>query len=134
MNFKAVLALPKTARSAQTHETISFIWIVWSTLYVYLWKFAQNIHPKYSFIWPYSFNWYLRVRSFFNTKKTVTNETLHCSTCQIADFPFDCCHFLVFFVNNYFLSWTTWWQYLSVSRALCTSKMTHDTLLCECSI
>ena len=37
MNFKAVLTLPKTARSAQTHKSISFIWIVWSTLYVYLW-------------------------------------------------------------------------------------------------
>ena len=34
MNFKAVLALPKTACSAQTHKSISFIWIVWSTLYV----------------------------------------------------------------------------------------------------
>ena len=32
MNFKAVLALPKTARFAQTHKSISFIWIVWSTL------------------------------------------------------------------------------------------------------
>ena len=36
LNFKAVLALPKTAGSAQTHKSISFIWIVWSTLYVYL--------------------------------------------------------------------------------------------------
>ena len=27
-NFKAVLALPKTARSAQTHKSVSFIWIV----------------------------------------------------------------------------------------------------------
>ena len=27
----------KTARSAQTHKSISFILIVWSTLYVYLW-------------------------------------------------------------------------------------------------
>ena len=35
-NFRAVLALPKTARSAETHKSISFIWIVWSTLYVYL--------------------------------------------------------------------------------------------------
>jgi hypothetical protein len=35
--FKAALALPKTAGSAQTHKSISFIWIVWSTLYVYLW-------------------------------------------------------------------------------------------------
>ena len=33
---KIVLALAKTARSAQTHKSISFIWIVWSTLYVYL--------------------------------------------------------------------------------------------------
>ena len=30
----AVLALPKMARSAQTHKSISFI--VWSTLYAYL--------------------------------------------------------------------------------------------------
>ena len=37
LNFKVVLALPKTACSAQTHKSISFIWIVWSTLYVYLW-------------------------------------------------------------------------------------------------
>ena len=37
MNFKAILALLKTAHSAQTHTSISFIWIVWSTLYVYLW-------------------------------------------------------------------------------------------------
>ena len=36
MNFKAVLALPKMACSAQTHKSISFIWIIWSTLYVYL--------------------------------------------------------------------------------------------------
>ena len=35
-NFKAVLVLPNTAGSAQTHKSISFIWIVWSTLYVYL--------------------------------------------------------------------------------------------------
>ena len=28
--------LPKTAGSAQTHKSMSFIWIVWSTLYVYL--------------------------------------------------------------------------------------------------
>jgi len=33
LNFKAVLVLPKTAGSAQTHKSISFIWIVWSTLY-----------------------------------------------------------------------------------------------------
>ena len=27
MNFRAVLALPKTAGSAQTHKSMSFIWI-----------------------------------------------------------------------------------------------------------
>ena len=43
MYFKAVLALPKTARSAQTHKSISFIWIVWSTLYVYLWSRLQTL-------------------------------------------------------------------------------------------
>ena len=31
MNFRAVLVLPKTAGSAQTHKSISFILIVWST-------------------------------------------------------------------------------------------------------
>ena len=36
LNFKGVLALPKTTRFAQTHKSISFIWLVWSTLYVYL--------------------------------------------------------------------------------------------------
>ena len=36
------------ARSAQTHKSISFIYIVWSTLYVYLWLcptfFLQDIN------------------------------------------------------------------------------------------
>ena len=43
LNFKTVLALPKTARSAQTHKIISFIWIVWSTLYVYLCLKSKSI-------------------------------------------------------------------------------------------
>ena len=42
MNSRAVLALPKTAGSAQTHQIMSFIWIVWSTLYVYLCFQHQN--------------------------------------------------------------------------------------------
>ena len=37
LTFRAVLVLPKTAGSAQTHKSMSFIWIVWSTLYVYFW-------------------------------------------------------------------------------------------------
>ena len=42
LNFKAGLALPKMARSAQTDKSISFIWIVWSTLYVYLCFYLEN--------------------------------------------------------------------------------------------
>ena len=42
MKFKAVLALTKKARSAQTQKSISFIWIVWSTLYVYLCFYPQS--------------------------------------------------------------------------------------------
>ena len=38
LNFRAVLVLPKMAASAQTHKSMSFIWVVWSTLYVYLWS------------------------------------------------------------------------------------------------
>jgi hypothetical protein len=37
LNSRAVLVLPKTASFAQTHQSMSFILIVWSTLYVYLW-------------------------------------------------------------------------------------------------
>ena len=47
--FEHFLVLPKTAGSAQTQKSMSFIWIVWSTLYVYLWKGAGTCsHGK----WP----------------------------------------------------------------------------------
>ena len=46
LNFNAVLALPKTARSAQTQKSISFIWIVLSTLYVYLWTMVEKRKKK----------------------------------------------------------------------------------------
>jgi hypothetical protein len=46
LNSKAVLALPKTAHSAQTHKSISFIWIVWSTLYVHLWP-QHHLNPHW---------------------------------------------------------------------------------------
>ena len=42
-NFEAVLALPKMAHSAQKHKSISFIWIVWSTLCVYESSQWENI-------------------------------------------------------------------------------------------
>ena len=32
LNFRSVLVLPEKAGSAQTHKSMSFIWIVWSTL------------------------------------------------------------------------------------------------------
>ena len=44
MNFREVLVLPKMADSAQKHKSMSFIWIVWSTLHVYLW-------PEVWFLW-----------------------------------------------------------------------------------
>ena len=52
MNFKAVLALPETARSAQTHKNISFIWIwiFWSTLYVYLCFQVKHPQGRFSFL------------------------------------------------------------------------------------
>ena len=45
LNFRPVLVLPKTAGSAQTHKSMSFILIVWSTLYVYLWVYPEP--PQY---------------------------------------------------------------------------------------
>ena len=33
-----------TICSAQTHKSISFIWIVWSTLYVYLWPSLKVVY------------------------------------------------------------------------------------------
>ena len=42
--------LPKTAGSAHAHKSLSFIWIVWSTLYVYLWLQCNDaIHRDYPF-------------------------------------------------------------------------------------
>ena len=41
--------LPRMAGSAQTYKSMSFIWIVWSTLYVYLWVDPNsNMHKWYS--------------------------------------------------------------------------------------
>ena len=74
-HFKAVLALLKTVHSAQTHKIISFSWIVWSTLCVYLClerieqrleSLKQIIKPllekslgKIDFRSPTSFNYFL---------------------------------------------------------------------------
>ena len=50
MKLKAVLALPKTTCSAQTYKSISFIWIVWSTPYVYLYYKIWTEYPTHTFI------------------------------------------------------------------------------------
>ena len=47
--MKVVLALPIMASSAQTHKSMSFIWIVWSTLYVYLWWYTEKVMITYSY-------------------------------------------------------------------------------------
>ena len=47
LNFKAVLALPKTARSAQTHKSIIFIWM-FRVLGVY--NFANSKSSKLLYI------------------------------------------------------------------------------------
>ena len=39
--------LPKTTGSPQTQKSMSFTWIVWSTLYVYLWIYHQLRFPEY---------------------------------------------------------------------------------------
>ena len=64
MNFRAVLVLPKMAGSAQTHKSMSFIWIVWSTLYVYLWYLSRKMqNPHYikrhfmRDLWDLLFEW-----------------------------------------------------------------------------
>ena len=36
----------KVARSTQTHKSIRFLWIVWSTLYVYLWPALKMGYPR----------------------------------------------------------------------------------------
>ena len=81
MNFEAVLALPKIARSAQTHKSISFIWIVWSTLYVFL---CCSIVDRFFFLlkvknisthWKYGF-----LRSFTtNPVVYISDSTVICS-------------------------------------------------------
>ena len=78
MNFKAVLALPKTARSAQTHKSISFIVIVWSTLYVYLW----NVSDFYQ--------WHKGNRNTLRVKTvSVCIRYLKLRTAGIMSFPLD---------------------------------------------
>ena len=55
LNSKAVSAMPKKACSAQTHKSISFTWIVCSTIYVYLWN-IPILGIVYQFWWSYVSN------------------------------------------------------------------------------
>ena len=69
LNFKAILAFPKTASSAQIHRSISFIWIVWSTLYLYLWLYRQPSATYTKTGWWYDFKlfklWFSLTVDFF---------------------------------------------------------------------
>ena len=66
LNFQDVLTLPKTARSAQTHKSMSFIWIFWSTLYVYVCPKGKKLGTKSVFyvvvvIWTTSIYHFLKL-------------------------------------------------------------------------
>ena len=69
LNLKIDLALPKTASSAQTHKSISFIWIVWRTLYVYLW-----LGPKSPVFYPSAFFGLDDLKNTMNLYKIVSNQ------------------------------------------------------------
>ena len=58
-DFKAVLALPKMARSDQTHKSRSLIQIVLSTLYVYLFVWTRNTLLNVFTYLPQSLHTYL---------------------------------------------------------------------------
>mgnify|MGYP006863840669 CR=1 FL=1 len=62
MYFKAVLALPKTAPSAQTCKSITFIWIVWSTLYIYLWEDSKS-QMYFMYLLPIEVGTLVRIKS-----------------------------------------------------------------------
>ena len=116
MNFKAVLALPKTTRSSQTHKSISFIWIVWSTLYVYLW-------------WTPTFK---RVNWFHFVRVHATRNTN--SIFQMRFQPnwnfWIYYHLICNFWFNIYLSknWVDFWEYYRLSSSL---KSTQRNFICK---
>jgi hypothetical protein len=71
------------ARSVQTHKNISFIWIVWSTLYVYFWLICQKLKYQKVFSFANEKRFWQTIRNCFwhldraNSIKT----TLH--TCNL---------------------------------------------------
>ena len=71
--FKAVLVLPKTASSAQTHESISSIWIVWSTLYVYLWYLCQFSNIVLHICFPFLSEMWCLCKSIHICKSEIRN-------------------------------------------------------------
>ena len=84
MNFRALLVLPKTAGSVlpktagsvQTYKSMSFIWIVWSTLYVYLWlqvKLQVQKNKKVTELFKEEF---LKSHNFVLIKKLI-QQVLH---------------------------------------------------------
>ena len=79
LNFRAVLALPKSARSAQTHKNISFFWIVWSTLYVYLCQWPKTVE-KYTQKLTLCFT-----ATASTTATTISNQCVEGASCNWFD-------------------------------------------------
>ena len=66
--------LPKTTGSAQTHKSMSFIWIVWSTLHIYLWPRAGH-WIKWRQVHTTSQDYQITLSNFC-TKENIPKETL----------------------------------------------------------
>ena len=98
LNFRAVLVLPKMAGSAQTHKSMSFIRIVWSTLYVYLWLEVEASMEMTFGLWWGSYSW---------------NNWKIC-----PQFPW-----AIMFFSLYF----TFWWYLCSYDASCSKIVTEPT-------
>ena len=98
LNFKAVLILPKTACSDQTHKSISFIWIVWSTLYVYLWHKYKVLHWWLEGQLPRKSRFAPRPSSVFLSKSYCLS--LHYLCCSSDFFP-SCMNY----IRNFCVSW-----------------------------
>ena len=92
LNTKAVLVLPKTAGSAHKHKSISFIWIFWSTLYVYLCFRLDLLLPSLA-------------------SNGILRTSHHCSISRILAHCWFLTNFLSDFVHGYTFS-SPWFSFL----------------------
>ena len=130
MNFKAVLALPKTARSAQTHKSISFIWIVWSTLCVYLWPDPKeylsfrSISNFYNILTGFALTGYWNWRSHLKARYSLGSSLQPPGTITVQESFKDCTivtPLSIFLIAQYFYleSHNLWSTYaIRLSRLL----------------